>query len=154
MSLRDPILAVHIATGTAGLILGPIIMRAPKRRGRHTNLGGIYHWNMLAVAISAIGLAVLSWHRLWWFVPIAVFSYGNAFVGYRAVKRRRPGWLPWHIRGMGGSYIALTTALLVVNTQGRYLWVWFLPTLIGTPIIEVTIARRLAGRRAPVGSTA
>ena len=103
MTLRDPILVTHIASGTLGLILGPIAMRAPKRRGRHTDAGTIYHWNMLAVAISAIGLAIIKWSTLWWFLPIAVFSYGNAFVGYRAVRRKRPGWLPWHIRGMGVS---------------------------------------------------
>src|SRR5437588_11039684 len=115
MSLRDPILALHIAAGSTGLILGPIAMRAPKRRGPHTRLGAIYHWVMLAACVSAAGLAVLAFDRIWWFLLIAVFSYANALVGYLAVKRRRPGWLRRHVRGMCGSYIALVTALLVVN---------------------------------------
>jgi hypothetical protein len=141
MSLRDPILAVHIASGSLGLVLGPIAMLAPKRRGRHTKVGDVYHWNMLVVCVSAIGLAVVAWSRLWWFLPIAVFSYGNALFGYVAIKRRRPGWLPRHIGGMGGSYIALTTALLVVNFGRAFPLVWFLPTIVGTVLISATIGR-------------
>jgi uncharacterized membrane protein len=134
--VRDGILALHIATGSFGLILGPIAMLAPKRRGRHTRAGSVYHWNMLAVCVSAAAMALIDFGRIWWFLPIAAFSYANAFVGWRAVRRRRPGWLPVHIAGMGGSYIALTTALLVVNLGVGAWYAWALPTLIGTPLIR------------------
>jgi hypothetical protein len=147
MTLRDPFLAIHIAAGTTGLILGPIAMRAPKRRGPHTRLGESYHWVMLAVCASAAGLAILGWSRIWWFLPIAIFSYANAFAGYLAAKRRWRGWLRAHIGGMGGSYIALTTALLVVNVGQTLPIVWFLPTLIGSPIIAWTISEVDRGRR-------
>lgn len=154
MTLRDPFLAVHIASGTAGLILGPLAMRAPKCRGRHTNLGETYHWTMLAVCVSAAGMAILAWHRIWWFLPIAAFSYGNALYGYLAVKRRRPGWLPRHIAGMGGSYIALVTALLVVNVGNRLPVVWILPTLVGSPLIAWVIREVERGRRPKRGAAA
>ena len=144
MGLRDPVLALHIASGTAGLVLGPLAMLAPKRRGRHTRLGGAYHWTMLVVCLSAATLAVLDWARIWWFLPIATFSYANALLGYLAVKIRWPGWLRQHIAGMGGSYIALVTALLVVNFGRSSVIVWFLPTIVGTPLIALTIARRVA----------
>jgi len=147
LSLRDPFLALHIAAGTTGLILGPIAMRAPKRRGPHTKLGETYHWVMLAVCVSAAALAVLAWHRIWWFLPIATFSYANALVGYLAVKRRRPGWIRAHIGGMGGSYIALVTALLVVNVGQQLPIVWFLPTVVGSPIIAWVISEVDRGRR-------
>src|SRR3954454_16390011 len=141
MSLRDPALALHIASGTLGLLLGPVAMRAPKRRGRHTDAGTVYFWAMGAVCASAAVLAVVDWHRLWWSLPIAAFSYANAPVGYLAVRIRWPGWLRAHIGGMGGSYIALTTALLVVNVGPTPLVVWFIPTMIGTPIILAVTAR-------------
>jgi hypothetical protein len=147
MMLRDPLLAAHIAAGTIGLILGPLAMRAPKRRGPHTRLGETYHWVMFAVCLSAAGLAALAWHRLWWFLPIATFSYANALVGYIAAKRRWPGWLGAHIGGMGGSYIALVTALLVVNVGQQLPVVWFAPTLIGSPIIAWVISEVDRGRR-------
>jgi uncharacterized membrane protein len=138
---------VHIAAGATGLILGPLAMRATKRRGPHTNLGEAYHAVMLTVCLSAAVLSILAWERLWWFLPIAAFSYANAFVGYLAAKRRRRGWLRAHIGGMGGSYIALTTALLVVNLGDALPLVWFLPTIIGSPIIAWVINEVDRGRR-------
>jgi len=147
MTLRDPALALHIASGTTGLILGPLAMRAPKWRGPHTRLGEAYHWVMLTVCVSAAALAILAWSRIWWFLPIATFSYANALVGYVAAKRRRPGWLRRHIAGMGGSYIALTTALLVVNLGQSLPIVWFLPTIVGSPLIAWVISEVDAGRR-------
>ncbi|MDX6698549.1 MAG: hypothetical protein QOE65_1946 [Solirubrobacteraceae bacterium] len=147
MDLRDPILALHIAAGGTGLLLGPVAFAAAKRRGPHTRLGEAYHWVMLAVCVSAAGLAVLAWDRIWWFLPIAAFSYANALAGYVAVKRRRPGWLRRHVRGMGGSYIALVTALLVVNTQAKVPAMWILPTVVGSPLIVWLLNEVDRGRR-------
>ena len=66
--MRDGILALHIATGSFGLILGPIAMLAPKRRGRHTRAGTVYHFNMLAVCVSAAAMAIIDFRRIWWFL--------------------------------------------------------------------------------------
>lgn len=124
------------------LVLGLVAMSAWKRPGLHTRAGEVYHWVVLAVCATAGALAVLDWTRNWWFLPIAAGSYAFALLGYVAAKRRWPGWLSTHLAGQGGSYIAMVTALLVVNWQtvsgrpGRStLWPWFLPTLIGSPII-------------------
>lgn len=132
--IHDTALALHIAAGSIGLILGPIAMLAGKWPGLHTRAGETYHWVFLVVAASAIVLAALDWSQLWWFTLIALFSYAFALRGYLAAKRRRPGWLAAHISGQGGSYIALVTALLVVNF-GNALVVWFIPTIVGTPMI-------------------
>jgi len=143
MTLHTAFLAIHIAAGSLGLVLGPVAMLSPKRRGRHTRVGTVYFWNMAVVCVSAVGLAILAWSQIWWFVPIAVFSFANALVGYLAVRRRRPGWLVRHIGGMGGSYVALTTALLVVNAGAGAWWAWSLPTIVGTVLIRRTIAARV-----------
>jgi uncharacterized membrane protein len=147
MTVWDVTLALHVTAGGTGLILGPLAMRAVKRRGPHTRLGEAYHWVMLTVCVSAAGLALMEWHRIWWFLPIAAFSYANALVGYLAVKRRRNGWLPRHIGGMGGSYIALVTALLVVNLGRDFAGAWFIPTLVGSPLIAWVINEVDKGRR-------
>ncbi len=154
MSARDSILLAHIALGTAGLILGPLAMTARKVQGLHTRAGEAYHWVVLGVCLSAAALAIQDWPRLWWFLPIAIGSYAFAFLGYLAAKRRWKGWLRTHLAGQGGSYIAMTTALLVVNwktftgTSGIVSpWAWAIPTVVGSPIIawitrEVALGRR------------
>ena len=135
-------LALHITAGAAGLVLGPIAMAARKRPGTHTRAGEAYHWVMLAVCASAAALAFLDWARIWWFLPIAAGSYAFALLGYVAAKRRWRGWLLAHVTGQGGSYIAMLTALLVVNWQSvtgtrgvESPWAWTLPTVIDTPIV-------------------
>jgi hypothetical protein len=163
MTLFRVLLVLHIAAGTVGLVLGPIAMTARKGSRLHARAGEAYHWVMLAVCLSAAGLAWLDWTRLWWFLPIAVGSYAFALVGYLAAKRRWPGWLVAHVSGQGGSYIAMLTAVLVVNwkaltgTSGLSSpWPWVLPTLVGSPIItwvnvQIRRGRRPAGvRRAPL----
>ena len=51
----------------------------------------------------------------------------------------RGAWLLKHISRMGGSFIATSTAFLLVNTSIEPVWVmWLLPTVIGTPMIVVT----------------
>ena len=142
MTVTNAVLFAHIAFGTAGLILGPVAMSARKLPGLHTKAGEAYHWVMLGVCVSAGTLAVLDWSRIWWFLPIAVGSYAFALLGYVAAKRRWNGWLRAHLTGQGGSYIAMVTALFVVNwetltgTRGVVSpWAWALPTVVGSPII-------------------
>ncbi len=47
----------------------------------------------------------------------------------------------------GGSYIAMTTALLVVNLGTHATWAWVAPTLVGSPIIAWVSREIAAGRR-------
>jgi hypothetical protein len=153
------VLSVHIAAGATGLILGPIAMFIPKWRSRHPNIGTVYHWVFFALFVSAVGLALLNWDEVWWLALVGAFSYSFALMGYLAARRRWREWLQWHVAGQGGSYVAMVTALLVVNwndvtgAQGFESVVpWLLPTVVGSPIIawvttEVGNGRR--PRRAP-----
>src|SRR5699024_1293632 len=86
--------------------------------------------------------AVINWSESAYLFYIALFSYGLALFGYLARKRRWRGWLSMHIGGMAGSYIGIVTAVLVVNgtnipliNQVPSLLLWFIPTIIDTPII-------------------
>ena len=154
MTATDTVLLVHIALGTAGILLGPVAMTARKLPGLHTKAGEAYHWVMLGVCVSAGMLAILDWPRLWWFLPIAGGSYAFALWGYVAAKRRRKGWVRAHLAGQGGSYIAMSTAVLVVNwetltgTRGVVSpWAWALPTLVGSPLIAWVTREVALGRR-------
>ncbi len=154
MTITNLVLSVHIALGTVGLILGPIAMQARKRPGLHTRSGEWYHWVMLGMCVSAGMLACLDWQRIWWFLPIAGGSYALALVGYVAAKCRWNGWLRAHITGQGGSYIAMVTAVFVVNwealsgTRGVLSpWPWVLPTILGSPFIAWVTREVVRGRR-------
>jgi hypothetical protein len=154
--MRETLLAIHIAAGTAGLILGPIAMFAAKRRGRHTRTGDLYFWVYVALVLAAFGLAATNWDDDWFLVPIGAFSFAFALLGYLTAKRRPRGWLQLHVTGQGGSYIAMTTALLVVNLGGGTLFLWFVPTFVGSPLIayvntQIALGRRPKGRPDLVG---
>jgi hypothetical protein len=153
MSLHTAVLGLHVAAGSAGLLLGPVLMLVPKRRGLHARLGVAYHWIFFALFLSAVGLAVLN-PSVWWLGVVGAGSYALALRGYLAARRRRPGWIYAHVSGQGGSYIALVTAFLVVNWNAIaghagiiFAVPWILPTLIGAPLIRFTVRQIRHGRR-------
>jgi hypothetical protein len=147
MSAHTIALAIHVSCGSTGLLLGPVAMLSGKRRGRHTRAGEAYHWVFLVLFLSAVALAVLDWERVWWLAFVGAASYGLALLGYLAAKRRWKGWLRAHVAGQGGSYIAMVTALLVVNTSVGSPLPWVVPTLVGTPIIAWVNNQIAAGKR-------
>jgi len=148
MTIHGLVLTVHIACGLGALILGPVAMGARKVAGLHTKAGEIYHGLFVGILLSASVLAFLDWQRLWWFLPIAAGSYAFALLGYVSAKLRRRNWLRFHLTGQGGSYIAMCTAVLVVNSGTTSWWAWALPTMIGSPAI-IWIMREVASGRRP-----
>jgi hypothetical protein len=145
--MRETLLAIHIGAGSAGLVLGPVAMFSAKRQGRHTRVGDLYFWVYVALVAAAFGLATTSWSKDWFLVPIGAFSFAFALLGYLAAKRRPRSWLQLHVSGQGGSYIAMTTALLVVNVGAGTVIVWFIPTIVGSPLIAYVNAQIALGRR-------
>jgi hypothetical protein len=87
-------------------------------------------------------MSIIHWQKSQYLFYIALFSYSFAIWGYLAVKKKWENWLGSHIGGMLGSYIGIVTATLVVNVpsipvlnQLPILLFWFLPTIVGTPLI-------------------
>lgn len=73
-----------------------------------------------------------------------LFQDGQLF--YQVIKGKNVSAKRWLIRHIGmilGSYIATTTAFLVVNVQNfQPLWLpWLAPSIIGTPLIFVFIKK-------------
>lgn len=139
LTARAPLLALHIAGGSAAIVFGAAALLAPKRGGRHPRCGVVYQGALAATAVSAIGLAALAWQRLWWLAVIGLATEACGLGGLVVRRRARPGWLPWHIRLMGASYISLLTALLVVNWGSPIGWI--VPTAAGSPLIARAAAR-------------
>ncbi|SEC49901.1 DUF2306 domain-containing protein [Paenibacillus sp. GP183] len=148
MNLYALLLIIHIVAGTICLLCGALAASFRKRKGAHTVSGEIYHASYVVVFVTAVAMALMKWSELAFLFYIALFSYGLALYGYLARKRLWPNWLQHHIGGMLGSYIGVITAVLVVNghtvsaeTGIPNLLLWFLPTIIGTPIIRMVSAR-------------
>jgi hypothetical protein len=142
MLLFHVFLITHIITGTICLISGIFAMSSKKKRGKHTVSGEIYHWSYVLVFLTAIVMSIMHWQTSQYLFYIALFSYGLALLGYLAVKKKWRNWIGAHIGGMLGSYIGIITATLVVNipnipvlNEQPILLFWFLPTIIGTPLI-------------------
>ena len=136
------LLIIHILTGLVCLLSGLFAMFAKKKKGKHTVSGEIYHGSYILVFLTALVMSVMHWEEIQYLFYIALFSYGFALLGYVAVKKKWKNWLGAHIGGMLGSYIGIVTATLVVNihripllNELPTLVYWFLPTLIGTPLI-------------------
>jgi uncharacterized membrane protein len=139
------VLTIHIASGATGLLIGPLTMRAPKRRGLHTRLGTAYQVASAGLCTTAVGLVLL--HPVAWpLAPIAVATEAAALGGLLVRRAARPGWLPVHISLMCGSYVSFVTAFLVVNFPGSAI-PWIVPTIVGTPLIAWSAATHTGPRR-------
>ena len=105
---------------------------------------------IVGIASSIVGLTMLGFGLYFLFkigfkslVPmLLIFGFLLTWMtlddlkGLYMKKFVRGAWLLKHISRMGGSFIATSTAFLLVNTSIEPVWVmWILPTFIGTPMI-------------------
>jgi hypothetical protein len=130
-----------------------IIVREKGTRA-HVLMGRTFLWCLRVVAASAAVLAVLNFSQLWWFLLIAAFSLALGEVGSRGWRRKRfAEAVNVHLSGMGGAAIAFVTAVIVVNLGTASPIAWVAPTIVGSPIIGVTIARILRRGTVSTGAT-
>jgi len=147
--MNNLLLGAHIASGSLGIALGPLVMRRETQllradRPAHSRAGGIYQATVMLICASAIALVITSRPDLWWLIPVAAASYALVLLGRIAAARRFRGWTHAYVHGIGGSYIALVTALVVVAltvdgpVKAGPLEVvpWIAPAAVGTVLIE------------------
>ena len=79
---------IHILAGMLALGLAPVAMLTVKGGQAHRTWGKIYVWAMAAVASTAVVLAL--WRPQIFLALLAVFSFYQAFSGYRVLSRKRP----------------------------------------------------------------
>ncbi|MFE3194575.1 hypothetical protein ACFXHA_36605 [Nocardia sp. NPDC059240] len=149
MPTYPALLTLHIIVGTLGLLLGPAVALSDTKTRRTpapshpTNLWRWYLRTLAAVGLTATIMVL--WHRpdLWWLIPLSALTYALADLGRRA--RSRPNtWTHAYVHGLGGSYIALWTATLVVAFAlhgplygPSELIAWLGPTLVALPLLEL-----------------
>jgi p-aminobenzoyl-glutamate transporter AbgT len=113
-------IVLHVAAGLACVIAGVVAMLSRKQPGRHPLAGSVYYWALACAFVTTTG----------------------------------PSWARVHLTGMGASYILLITAFYVDNGPNLPLWrelprtaFWFLPTLIGMPVLLNAFFRHPLARR-------
>ncbi len=136
--MRAAVLTLHVLAGTLGLLLGPFSLAMPEHGGWAARFALAYQWGVAVLAGTAVALAVLR-PSVWWLGVVAVLTEAAALAAWRVRRRRRAGWRGRHLRLVGGSYIALLTALVVVSVGSPL--AWLLPAAVGTPLVERAAAK-------------
>jgi hypothetical protein len=152
MHVSDILIVLHVVTGAVGLALGARLIWLSRDRPLLDRSAAAYQWAVAGIALTSAGLVALDWPDLWWLLLLAVLTWGLALAGHIAPLRGFAGWRRVYVHGLGGSYIALVTALLVVSltVDGPVdgppaALVWGLPSLIGTMLIAAWHRRLLDG---------
>lgn len=140
------LITIHVLAGLTCVIAGIFAMLFKKQRGRHTKSGKIYYCAIWIVFVTACIVAFVRWKEDYHLFLLGLVSFGAAFLGRLALKRKWLRWPIYHVSGMGLSYIFLLIAFYVDN--GRFLPVWknlhpviywLLPLIVGLPILVRTL---------------
>lgn len=136
------VIGVHIPLGFVCVVVGALVMLSKKGRGRHSTLGTIYFWSLLALAMSATLLSAMRWDENSHLFALGISSFASAWFGRTALRQRWPSWARLHITGMSLSYVLMLIAFYVDNGKQLPLWkelphfaYWLLPLLVGIPLI-------------------
>jgi len=143
-------LAVHVAAGMIAVITGAIAAVTRKGSPRHVQAGRWFYRAIAVVFVTAVALTIMRWRQDFHLLIIGSAAFLAATTGYLHRRRHWPGDTG-HILGMGIAFVAMLTAFYVDNGPHLPLWdrlppltFWFLPAVVGAPIITraVMAARR------------
>jgi hypothetical protein len=133
--MRDIALILHVLAGVVAVPFGPLAVALTLRRRGLTWAGEVYHWAIALVCLTALVMVPYDWSGLWYFWPITVASYLFVYFGQRAAETPGGLWYRGVLRGYGGSWIALWTAIAIVALPERP-WAWVIPIVVGSALIE------------------
>ena len=85
------LLALHIAAGTTGLLLFPLIIVLKKATRLHVQVGNVFFWAMLVAASVSLVLAVMPNHHNPFLFAVGIFTLYANTTGYRASYLARHG---------------------------------------------------------------
>jgi uncharacterized membrane protein len=136
------VIGVHIPLGIVCVVTGASAMLSRKGRGRHSMLGTVYFWCLLALFVSSTFLSIMRWSENYHLFILATAAFGCAWFGRSALRLRWPEWVRLHISGMSLSYVVMLIAFYVDNGKQLPIWkdlphftYWLLPLAVATPIV-------------------
>lgn len=136
--MSDVVLVAHVVAGGAGLVTGALVGLVRGAPGLHAAAGWAYQLSVLVLSTTTVAL-VLADPGLWPFLLITAATQAAALAGAVVGRRRRPGWLPMHVRLSLGSLVSLVTAFCV-NTVGGVAG-WLVPSVVGSVLVAAATAR-------------
>ena len=110
------VIGVHIPLGIACVVMGAIAMLSRKGRGRHSMLGIVYFWCLLALFVSSTFLSIMRWSENYHLFILGAIAFGCAWFGHSALRRRWVQWVRLHITGMGLSYVVMLVAFTMESS--------------------------------------
>lgn len=141
------VLAVHVLAGLTAVLTGASAALTRKGSQRHVLSGRWFYRAITVVFATAAVLTAMRWRQDYHLLIIGTVAFGAAVTGVRHRRRHRAGDTG-HILGMGIAYVAMLTAFYVDNGPHLPLWdrlpplvFWFLPSVVGTPIIVRAVRR-------------
>jgi uncharacterized membrane protein len=142
------LLALHIPAGLVAVLAGAGAMLSEKGGRAHRRRGKLYLLALAVLCVTGAGLVATRWPRFPHLLALGALTAALAAVGYALRRRSTP---LGHLSAMGASYVAMLTAFYVDNGPKLPLWnllpptsFWFLPSLIGLPLIGLVVWRRRA----------
>jgi hypothetical protein len=146
------VLSVHVLAGLTAVFTGAMAALTAKGSRRHVWAGRWYYRAISTVFATSVALTAMRPRQDYQLALIGLVAFAAATIGYLHRRQHRPDDAP-HIIGMGGSYVAMLTAFYVDNGPHLPLWdrlprlsFWFLPGVIGIPIIARAVGRRARPR--------
>jgi uncharacterized membrane protein len=136
------VIGLHIPLGIACVITGAAAMLSRKGRGRHSKLGTIYFWCLLALFASATFLSIMRWSENYHLFILGECAFGCEWFGRSALRHRWKQWIRLHMTGMSLSYMLMLIAFYVDNGKQLPIWkdlphvtYWLLPLLVAAPLL-------------------
>jgi uncharacterized membrane protein len=84
------VVGIHIPRGLACVVAGAVAMLSEKRRGRHSTVGTVYYWGLLALSASATFLAAMRWAENYHLFILGALSFASVWLGRRACASAGP----------------------------------------------------------------
>jgi hypothetical protein len=145
-------LAVHVVGGVTAVLAGASAALTRKGSSRHIRAGRWFYRAIQVVFVTAAALTAMRWRQDYHLLIIGAVALAAAVAGVQHRRQHRPGDTG-HIAAMGASYIAMLTAFYVDNGPHLPLWdrlppltFWFLPAMIGGPVLARAIVRARRSR--------
>lgn len=113
----NTLLVLHIMVGFISLVTGVLALAVKKGEKIHRKSGKTFFYSMLAVALTAIGIAIPK--RETFLLTIAIFSFFQSYFGYRAIaKQSKQGsfieWLVLSIAIINSLFMLYTMDIVLV----------------------------------------